>query len=85
MAASLLNAITLPELIADSPEAYENRALELAGDPVQLGAIRRKLAENRNTAPLFDSRLFARHIEAAYVAMYVRYQSNLAPEHIYVE
>jgi predicted O-linked N-acetylglucosamine transferase (SPINDLY family) len=85
VAASLLNAIALPELIADSPEAYENRALELAGDPVQLGAIRRKLAENRNTAPLFDSRLFARHIEAAYVAMYERYQSNLAPEHIYVE
>lgn len=85
VAASLLNAMALPELIADSPEAYENRAVELAGDPVQLGAIRRKLAENRNTAPLFDSRLFARHIEAAFVSMYERYQANLPPEHIYVE
>jgi predicted O-linked N-acetylglucosamine transferase (SPINDLY family) len=84
VAASLLNAIALPELIADSPDAYESRAVELAGDPVQLGAIRRKLAENRHAEPLFDARLFARHIEEAFVAMYERYRSNLPPEHIYV-
>src|SRR5258705_228882 len=46
--ASLLNAAGLPELIADSPAAYEERALRLARDAPMLAAIRAKLQRNRS-------------------------------------
>lgn len=84
VAASLLTAIGLPELVTSTPEAYEALAIELATNPDKLTAIKRKLADNRLTTPLFDTRLFARHIEAAYTAMYERYQADLPPEHIHV-
>jgi protein O-GlcNAc transferase len=84
VAASLLNAINLPELITETPHEYERLAIELAMDPEKLRAIKSKLAENRLTTPLFDTRLFTGHIEAAYVAMYERYQAGLAPDHMVV-
>ena len=82
--ASLLNAIGLPELITTTPEAYERMAIDLATHPEKLAAIKRKLAENRLTTPLFDTKLFTKHIEAAYAAMYERHQAGLAPDHIVV-
>jgi protein O-GlcNAc transferase len=84
VAASLLNAVGLPELITSTPQAYEALAIELATNPEKLAAIKRKLANNRLTTPLFDTQTFARHIEAAYTTMYERYQANLPPDHIYV-
>lgn len=84
MAASLLAAIDLPELITSSPEAYEALAVDLATNPEKLGAIKHKLSQNRLTKPLFDTQLFTRHIEAAYAAMYERYQASLPPDYIYV-
>jgi protein O-GlcNAc transferase len=84
VAASLLNAIELPELITTTPQAYERLAIELATNPEKLASINRKLADNRVTTPLFDTQLFTRHIEAAYTAMYQRYQTGLLPDHIYV-
>ena len=83
-AASLLNAIGLPELITSTPQEYETAAIDLATDPAKLADIKRKLANNRLTTPLFDTQLFAKHIEAAYTAMYERYQADLPPDHIYV-
>lgn len=85
VAASLLNAIHLPELITSTPKSYEAAAIELAAHPDKLTAIKRKLADNRLTTPLFDIRLFIRHIEAAYTGMYDHHQSGLAPKHFYVQ
>lgn len=84
VAASLLDAIRLPELVTASLEEYERLALELATKPEKLAGIKRKLAENRLSAPLFDTRLFTKHIEAAYAAMVERHQAGLAPDHIVV-
>jgi predicted O-linked N-acetylglucosamine transferase (SPINDLY family) len=84
VAGSLLNAIGLPELITTTPESYEQMAIELATHPERLAAIKHKLAENRLTAPLFDTKLFTKHIEAAYTAMHARDQAGLAPDHIVV-
>ena len=84
MAASLLNAIHLPELITTTPEAYEQMAIDLATHPEKLAAIKHKLAENRLTTPLFDTKLFTKHIEAAYTTMYQRYQAELAPDQIVI-
>ena len=84
VAASLLNAIGLPELIAATPKAYEQMAVDLATHPEKLAVIKRKLAENRLTTPLFDTKRFTKHIEAAYTAMYERYQAGLPPDHIVI-
>lgn len=85
VAASLLRAVGLPELITATPQDYERRAIELAKDTDGLAALRRKLAANRATTSLFDTALFARRIEAAYTAMHRRYQDGLPPAKITVE
>ncbi|MDP6772322.1 MAG: hypothetical protein QF704_16570 [Anaerolineales bacterium] len=85
MAASLLKAVNLPELITTTQEQYESLAIELATNPEKLTIIKTKLANNLATAPLYDTPLFTRHLESAYVEMYDRYQNGLEPEHIYVE
>ena len=82
VAASLLNAIGLPELITATQEEYEALAIELAMNPKKLADTKLKLASNRLTAPLFDTPLFTKHIEAAYTKMYGRYQNDLQPDHI---
>ena len=69
VAASLLQALGLPELIAPTQEAYRALAIELASDPQKLAAIKHKLASNRLAKPLFDTRRLTRRIEAAYTKM----------------
>jgi predicted O-linked N-acetylglucosamine transferase (SPINDLY family) len=85
VAASLLNAIELPELIAATPTQYENLAVQLATNPQHLEEIRQKLARNRLKTPLFDTRAFTKHLEAAYTKVHERYRANLPPEDIYIE
>ncbi|MBS1188067.1 MAG: repeat-containing protein [Burkholderiaceae bacterium] len=85
VAASLLTAVQLPEMIVQSQQEYVQRAIELASQPHRLAEIRRKLEHNRLTTPLFDTALFTTHIEAAYAAMLERYQADLPPEHIVVQ
>src|SRR4029077_19044540 len=48
VAASLLSAVGLEELITQSLDEYESLALSLARDPVRLAEIRAKLARNRD-------------------------------------
>jgi predicted O-linked N-acetylglucosamine transferase (SPINDLY family) len=83
VAASLLTAIKLPELITDSPAAYETLAITLAQQPQTLAAIRTKLATNRLTTPLFDTALFTRDLEALYQRIYTHQQHGLPPAPIY--
>jgi predicted O-linked N-acetylglucosamine transferase (SPINDLY family) len=82
VAASLLNAIGLPELITNTQEEYEALAIELALNPKKLAGIKLKLANNRLTTPLFDTPLFTKNLEAAYIKMYEQYQAGFKPEHI---
>ena len=84
VAASLLTAIDLPELITTTRAEYEALAIELATNPERLGNIKQKLERNRLTTPLFDTQLFTKYIERAYAQMYDRYQSGLEPDHIVV-
>jgi protein O-GlcNAc transferase len=84
VAASLLRAIDLPELVTTTEPAYETLAVELALNTERRIEIRERLQRNRATAPLFDTPRFVRHLEAAYSAMYERYQADLPPEHIHI-
>ena len=82
VAASLLHAVGLPELVTHTPEQYETTAIRLAGDPAALAAIRGKLTANRLTAPLFDTPRFTRDLEAAYRLAHARHLEGLPPDHL---
>ena len=84
-AASVINAINLPELITTTKEEYESLAIELATNPKQLKIIKDKLDNNLESAPLYDTPLFTQHLESAYRAMYDRCHQGLEPDHIYIE
>jgi protein O-GlcNAc transferase len=84
VSASLLNAVGLPELITTTLDAYQELAVSLATDVKKLTTIKCKLADNRLTAPLFDTERFTKHLEMAYRAIYERHLAGIAPDHIYV-
>lgn len=84
VAASLLRAVDLPELIVPDRHEFERRAIEIACDPERLTAIREKLAHGRATMPLFDTRRSCRAIEAAFRMMQDRQLAGLAPQHFAV-
>ncbi len=79
VAASLLNAIGMPELVTHSLAQYESRASELAQNASLLTTIRAKLASNRETMPLFDTARITRNLEAAYTEMWARHQRGDRP------
>ena len=85
VAASLLQAVGMPEFIANTQEEYEEKAIGLAQNPAQLKALRQKLQFNRLNAPLFNTEKITSHIEKAYANVYERYHADLMPENIYVE
>jgi len=66
VSASLLTAIGLPELITHSQKEYESLAIELATNPKKLGAIHESLILNRESCPLFDTKLFVKNLEELY-------------------
>jgi predicted O-linked N-acetylglucosamine transferase (SPINDLY family) len=80
VAASLLTAVGLPELITPSLDEYERLALKLARDPEALSALRAKLGSHRQSFPLFDTKRFARHLESALTTMWERHQQGLPPQ-----
>jgi predicted O-linked N-acetylglucosamine transferase (SPINDLY family) len=80
VAASLLHAVGLPELIVHTAQQYEDMAIALAQDPQGLSRIKAKLAAKRDTAPLFNTAQLTRHIEQAYAAMHARAQAGLAAQ-----
>ncbi len=79
VAASLLNALDLPELITATREQYRELAVRLAHNPAELQQLRDKLAGNRLTAPLFDTVRYTRHLESAFTSIYERHQAGLPP------
>ena len=73
VAASLLQAAELPQLVTHSLDEYHTKALELARHPEQLQAIRQHLQQKRDQLALFDTPRFARNLEAAYENMWKNY------------
>jgi predicted O-linked N-acetylglucosamine transferase (SPINDLY family) len=82
VAASLLHAINMPELVMESQPQYEALAIELALNPGKLAGIKAKLAVNRLNTALFDTELFTHNLEAVYSRMYDRQKAGLPVEHL---
>jgi predicted O-linked N-acetylglucosamine transferase (SPINDLY family) len=72
VAASLLHAVELPELIADDAEAYFELALAISRDSGKLSALKMKLLRDRLTAPLFDVANYTHALESLFEIMWRR-------------
>ncbi len=84
VAASLLSAIGLPELITTNLQEYEQLATSIAHSPTQLQQLKQKLAAHRLTYPLFDTPRFTRNLEFAYRKMWEIYAAGKSPQAIEV-
>ncbi|MDC0869697.1 tetratricopeptide repeat protein, partial [Paracoccaceae bacterium] len=84
VAGSLLNAVGLPELITESEEEYEALILELATKKRKLTNIKKKLAANRLSTPLFNTEQYTKHLEDGYQQAYQRYFDGQHPDTITV-
>ncbi|MCA3313155.1 MAG: tetratricopeptide repeat protein [Roseomonas sp.] len=80
VAASLLKAVGLPEMITHDAAAYEALAIAIGRDPARAAALKAKLVAAIPTAPLFNTPRSTRHLEGAYRIMWQRHAAGLAPE-----
>ena len=60
----------LPQLVAQTPEDYVKRALNLAADLPRLAELRQTLRHRMQTSSLMDAPRFTRNLEQAYRAMW---------------
>lgn len=82
VAASLLTAAGLPELIAPSRQAYECMALELWRDRGALAGFRARLEADRLSCALFDSARYTHNLEKLFTMMVERQRRGLPPDHL---
>jgi predicted O-linked N-acetylglucosamine transferase (SPINDLY family) len=85
VAASLLYALELPELVTKTTEEFAVKAIDLGSDAGKLHAIRKKLEQNKKNKPLFDVSRFAKHLEAAYEQAHQQHQNGLPATTITIE
>ena len=85
MGASIVHAVNLPELITKSEKEYVSLAIDIATDQEKLIKIKEKLVTNLSIAPLFNTKVFTKHLEDAYKNIYERYSKGLKPDHIFVK
>jgi predicted O-linked N-acetylglucosamine transferase (SPINDLY family) len=82
VAASILQAADLPELIAPDLARYESQALALAGDSDRMKTLKERLAQSRERCALFDSVRYTRGLEALFTRMHERYRQGLPPAYL---
>ncbi len=85
VAASLNNAVGLSDLTVETQEEYEALAIQLATSPSRFKELKDRLERNLLTAPLFDTPLFTKNLEAGYIEAYERHQQNMPLDHIYID
>lgn len=85
VAASLLNAVGLPEMAVDDEAAYEEKAVALATVPGELERMRHHLWDERLNLPLFDNERFTGELAALFERMVARWQQGLPPAPLVAE
>ncbi|NRB18917.1 MAG: tetratricopeptide repeat protein [Rhodobacteraceae bacterium] len=84
VAASLLNAVGMPDLVTKNTQQYEDLITRLAGDKPALAAVKTRLSANLTTTPLFDTAAYTAHLEEGYRQVWQRRQKGGAPQDIHV-
>ena len=68
MGASLCNAVDQPQLITTTPEAYQQKAIELATTPGAIDQLRAQLNSDPQGLPLFHQRRWVSSLVTAFVS-----------------
>lgn len=76
VAMSLLHALDMAELVFDNAEALKKSVLEHAASPEKLSILKKKIATNKLSTPLFDTSLMTKHIEMAFTEMLLQKRSG---------
>ena len=76
VAASLLQAIEVPELITENMIEYEKKAIQLAQNPIQLSQLKQKLKQKKLETPLFDTTQYTKNLEDALIIVYDHFHSS---------
>jgi predicted O-linked N-acetylglucosamine transferase (SPINDLY family) len=84
VAGSILHALDMGELVTETPEEYENLAIELANNRKKIELIKEKIRIKRRSSLLFDTLGATKNIESAYKNILGRYYLNLPPDHIFI-
>jgi predicted O-linked N-acetylglucosamine transferase (SPINDLY family) len=82
--ASILTALNMGELIAHSKTEYLDRASNICQDSNKFKSIKEKLLNNKQNSTLFDTKLYVKNLELAYLEIYKKNKKNLKPENIYI-
>ena len=85
VAASIVTAVDMPELITQNLDEYESLAIELAKNQERFNQVKQKLIENLPTCSLLNSQSFTKNLELAYEEMNAWAVSNQKPENIIVK
>jgi predicted O-linked N-acetylglucosamine transferase (SPINDLY family) len=80
VAAGMLKAVSMPELIGQDMREYEQMAVNLAAPGSNLPALRERLVATRTAQPLFDLDRYRRDLESAYERMIHISRSGKPPE-----
>ena len=79
VSASIVRAAGFPELVAESPEAYEDLVVRLGSNPDELQQLRWRIESQARASPLFDTAGFTRDFETALLQMAFRQKAGLPP------
>ncbi len=82
VAASLLTACKMPELIVKTGEAYQALAVDLAINPEKMVDLKKRLVDFKDKNPLFNAETYTRKLENLFCQMYERSQSGLIPQNL---
>lgn len=82
VSSSILHTIGLDELITNSASDYEALAIKLAQDTDTVRNLKSRIADARETTPLFDAKRFVAGLEDAYRQMWEHHLAGDAPQMI---
>jgi predicted O-linked N-acetylglucosamine transferase (SPINDLY family) len=77
VAASLLHAVGMPELVTNNHAEYESLAIRLGANPMQLSALKEKLNTRRLISTLFDTNKFVENLEALYKDLIIQNEAKV--------
>jgi protein O-GlcNAc transferase len=84
VAASLLYAVGMPDLVTQTKSDYQRLAIDLGGNSKKLAQVKQDLKNKVSSLALFNTPLFAKKLEAAYLQMHGRLEANLPPDHFQI-
>ena len=82
---SLLKAIDMKELITMNYSEYFDKAVDLGNNSFKVAAIKKKIKKNYFKESLFNSKLYTKNLENAFIKIYEDKKNNLKLKDIYIK